>query len=152
MIVLVDYNLTGSIVLLQGTLAAEGWLDLLLIRFVTLQEAELAADTNDQIIWRFAQSNKMLLLTANRNAKGEDSLEQTICEKGTSTSLPVITIGNLNRLVEREYREQCSARLANIVLRKSSLGAVTRFMRLRCNCIRHIMKRMLNKDIIFLLV
>jgi predicted nuclease of predicted toxin-antitoxin system len=70
MIVLVDYNLTGYVVLFQGTLAAEGWLDLLSIRFVTLKEAGLAANSNDQIIWRFAQSNQMLLLTANRNAKG----------------------------------------------------------------------------------
>jgi len=116
MIILVDYNLTGYIVLLQGTLAADGWLELLSIRFVTLQEVGLATDTNDRIIWRFVQSNQMLLLTANRNAKGEDSLEQTIREEGNSTSLPVITIGNLDRLIEREYREQCSARLADIVL------------------------------------
>ena len=73
----------------QGTLAAEGWLDLLSIRFVTLQEAGLAADTNDRMIWQFAQSTQMLLLTANRNAKGKDSLEQTIREEDTSTSLPV---------------------------------------------------------------
>ncbi|NET62127.1 MAG: ACP S-malonyltransferase [Symploca sp. SIO2E6] len=116
MIVLVDYNLTGYIVLFQGTLAAEGWLDLLSIRFVTLEEAGLTADSDDRTIWRFAQSNQMLLLTANRNAKGENSLEQTIREESTSTSIPVITIGNLDRLVEREYREQCSARLADIVL------------------------------------
>lgn len=116
MIVLVDYNLTGYVVLFQGTLAAEGWLDLLSIRFVTLKEAGLAVDSNDRIIWRFAQSNQMLLLTANRNAKGEDSLEKTISEEGTFTSLPVITIGSLDRLVEPEYREQCSARLADIVL------------------------------------
>jgi predicted nuclease of predicted toxin-antitoxin system len=126
MIVLVDYNLTGYVVLFQGTLAAEGWLALLLIRFVTLQEAGLAADTNDRIIWRFAQSNQMLLLTANRNAKGEDSLEQTIREEGTSTSLPVITIGNLDRLVEREYREQCSVRLADIVLSIENYLVVSR--------------------------
>jgi len=116
MIVLVDYNLTGYIVLFQGTLAAEGWFDFLSIRFVTLEEAGLAADSDDRTIWRFAQSNQMLLLTANRNAKGENSLEQTIREESTSTSIPVITIGNLDRLVEREYREQCSARLADIVL------------------------------------
>lgn len=116
MIVLVDYNLTGYIVLLQGTLAAEGWLDLLAIRFVNLTEAGLASDSSDRSIWRFAQSNQMLLLTANRNAKGKDSLEQTIREEGTSTSLPVITIASLDRLIEREYREQCSARLADIVL------------------------------------
>lgn len=115
MIILVDYNLTGYLVLFQGTLAAEGWLDLLSIRFVTLQEAGLAVDTNDRTIWQFAQSNQMLLLTANRNAKGEDSLEQTIREECTSTSLPVITIGKLDRLIEREYRERCSARLVDIV-------------------------------------
>jgi predicted nuclease of predicted toxin-antitoxin system len=126
MIVLVDYNVTGYIVLFQGTLAAGGWLDLLSIRFVTLQEAGLAADTNDRIIWRFAQSNQMLLLTANRNAKGEDSLEQTIREEGTSKSLPVITIGNLDRLVEREYREQCSVRLADIVFSIENYLGVSR--------------------------
>ncbi|MGA7934124.1 MAG: ACP S-malonyltransferase [Kovacikia sp.] len=126
MIILVDYNLTGYVILFQGTLAVDGWLDLLSIRFVTLQEAGLAADTNDRIIWRFAQSNQMLLLTANRNAKGEDSLEQTIREEGTSTSLPVITIGNLDRLFEREYREQCSARLADIVLSIENYLGVSR--------------------------
>jgi predicted nuclease of predicted toxin-antitoxin system len=126
MIVLVDYNLTGYVVLFQGTLAAEGWLDLLSIRFVTLKEAGLAADSNDRMIWRFAQSNQMLLLTANRNAKGGDSLERTIREEGISTSLPVITIGNLDRLVEREYRERCSARLADIVLSIESYLGVSR--------------------------
>jgi predicted nuclease of predicted toxin-antitoxin system len=126
MIVLVDYNLTGYIVLFQGTLAAEGWLDLLSLRFMTLQEAGLATDTNDRIIWRFAQSNQMLLLTANRNAKGEDSLEQTIREEGTAASLPVITIGNLDRLIERKYREQCSARLADIVLSIENYLGVSR--------------------------
>jgi hypothetical protein len=43
MIVLVDYNLTGYIALFQGTLATEGWLDFLSIRFVTLQEASAAS-------------------------------------------------------------------------------------------------------------
>ena len=126
MIFLVDYNLTGYVVLLQGTLAAEGWLDLLLIRFVTLKDAGLASDSSDRIIWQFAQSNQMLLLTANRNAKGKDSLEQTIREEGSSISLPVITIGNLDRLVEREYREQCSARLADIVFSIENYLGVSR--------------------------
>lgn len=48
MIVLVDYNLTGYVVLFQGTLAAEGWLDLLSIRFVTLKEAGLAVDSSTE--------------------------------------------------------------------------------------------------------
>ncbi|MBW4678034.1 MAG: ACP S-malonyltransferase [Desmonostoc geniculatum HA4340-LM1] len=127
MIVLVDYNLKGYVVLLQGTLAAEGWLDILPIRFVMLEEAGLAIDSSDRIIWQFAQANQMLLLTANRNAKGKDSLEQTIREEGTPTSLPVITIGSLDRLIEREYREQCCARLADIVLYIENYLGVSRF-------------------------
>jgi len=50
MIVLVDHNLKGYIVLLQGTLAANGWLDWLEVSFVTLEEAGLAVDTSDRII------------------------------------------------------------------------------------------------------
>ncbi|MBW4578489.1 MAG: ACP S-malonyltransferase [Tildeniella nuda ZEHNDER 1965/U140] len=126
MMVLVDYNLTGYIVLFQGTLAADGWLELLSIRFVTLKEAGLAVDTNDRIIWQFAQSHQMLLLTANRNAKGKDSLEQTIREESTSTSLPVLTVGSLDRIIEQEYREQCSARIADIVLSIENYLGVSR--------------------------
>jgi len=58
----------------------------------------------------------MLLLTANRNAKGEDSLEQTIQEEDSPKILPVLTIATLDRLIERDYREQCCARLVDIVL------------------------------------
>ena len=81
MIVLVDYNLTGYVVLFQGSLASGGWLELLGIQFVTLKEAGLAADTNDRVIWQFAQSNRMLLLTANRNAKGENSLDKPFVKR-----------------------------------------------------------------------
>ncbi|WP_193199386.1 ACP S-malonyltransferase [Nostoc sp. MG11] len=116
MIVLVDHNLRGYIVLLQGTLSSEGWFDLLPISFVMFEEVDLAVDASDRLIWRFAQENRMLLLTANRNAKGKDSLELTIREEGISTSLPVITIGSLDRLIELEYREQCSACLVDIIL------------------------------------
>ena len=69
-----------------------GWFEILPIRFVTLKEAELSMDTSDRILWRFAQSNQMIILTANRNMKGKDSLEQVIREENTTTSLPVFTI------------------------------------------------------------
>jgi hypothetical protein len=49
MIVLVDYNLTGYVVLFQGTLATDGWLDLLSIRFVTLK-LEIWIDSLNEII------------------------------------------------------------------------------------------------------
>ncbi len=63
-----------------------------------------------------AQAHYLLLLTANRNMQGGDSLEQTIREENQETSLPVITISNVERMVEATYRAQCTARLAEIVI------------------------------------
>ncbi|WP_353838774.1 hypothetical protein [Moorena sp. SIO4E2] len=48
--------------------------------------------------------------------KGEDSLEQTIREDNTPTSLPILTIGNPDRLDESSYRQKCATRLIEIVL------------------------------------
>ena len=56
----------------------------------------------------------MLLLTANRNMFGEDSLQQTIRDENRPESNPVITIANVNRVRERNYREECATRLAEI--------------------------------------
>ena len=56
----------------------------------------------------------MLLLTANRNMIGEDSLQQTIRDENRPESNPVITIANVNRVRERNYREECATRLAEI--------------------------------------
>jgi predicted nuclease of predicted toxin-antitoxin system len=80
---LIDYNLTGDAVLFWGTLSAEGWLDLLPIRFFTFKEVNLPMDCSDRFVWKFAQTNQMILITANRNMKGSDSLEQTMREENT---------------------------------------------------------------------
>ncbi len=58
----------------------------------------------------------MLLLTANRNAKGKDSLEQVIREENQPTSFPIITIGDPDRVNESDYRERCVERLVEIVI------------------------------------
>ncbi len=38
-------------------------------------------------VWRFTQEKGMILLTDNRNMEGQNSLEQTIREENTLTSL-----------------------------------------------------------------
>lgn len=70
MIVLVDYNLNRQAILISGSLLAGGWLNLAPIQLMTFEGIGLPADSNDQVVWRFAQTNGMRLLTANRNAKG----------------------------------------------------------------------------------
>ena len=116
MIFLIDHNLEGQALILLGNIVAEGWLDLLPIRFVKFKEIGLPIDSSDQAVWRFAQANQMILITANRSMKGERSLEQVIREENMAASLPVVTIGSVARLDEREYRELCINRLIEIAL------------------------------------
>ncbi|MEM1255899.1 MAG: DUF5615 family PIN-like protein [Cyanobacteria bacterium P01_H01_bin.21] len=112
----VDHNLEGHAVLISNTIAAEGWLELLTIRLVTFEDVGLPFDSSDRVVWQFAQSNQMILLTANRNMKGDNSLEEIIRKENTNTSLPVVTISNLRRLGNSHYREQCAERLVAIIL------------------------------------
>lgn len=113
---LIDYNLRGQATLLWGAIAAEGWLELISIRFVGFEAVGLLENSRDRLVWQVAQSNQMILLTANRNMKGADSLEQVIREENTLTSLPVVTIGNKERLDEQIYRERCASRLVEILI------------------------------------
>jgi hypothetical protein len=124
--VLVDHNMEGQAILLWGALAAEGWLDLVPLRLLTFGEVGLPFDSDDRTVWRFVQAQRMLLLTDNRSMKGPDSLEQTIREEPTSTTLPVITIGSLDRLDEQAYRERCATRLVEIALDLDAYVGVTR--------------------------
>ena len=58
----------------------------------------------------------MILLTANRSMKGEDSLEQVLREENLPTSFPAVTLANVDQIIERDYREKCVDRLLEIAL------------------------------------
>jgi hypothetical protein len=113
---LVDHNMEGQAALLWESMAASGWLALLPVRLITFAQVGLAMETSDREVWRFAQARSMLLLTDNRNMDDVDSLEQTIRDENTVASLPVLTIGSLDRIGDREYRERCALRVFEIVL------------------------------------
>jgi hypothetical protein len=89
---LVDHHLEGKARRLERVLSAGGWDEFAAMRFVSLSQVGLAIDSSDRVIWRFAQTHGMLLLTDNRNMKGIDSLEQTLREENSAEALPVITI------------------------------------------------------------
>ena len=114
--ILIDHDIEGQALVLWGTLAAEGWLTLLPIQLVTFAQIGLPVDSSDRLVWRTAQAQGMMLLTHNRNMKGEDSLEQAIREDNTPTALPVVTIGRIDHIRERSYRERCAVRLVEIGL------------------------------------
>ena len=113
--------------LLSGSILIGGWLDWVSIRFITFDEMRLPVNSDDRVVWQLAQSNQMILLTANRSMKGEKSLEQVMREEITSTSLPVITISDADRLLhDPEYRERCATRLVEIVLDIDGYRGVSR--------------------------
>jgi hypothetical protein len=117
MIFPIDHNLKGHALVLFGAIASQGWLNIVPIQFVTFDEINLSTDSDDRVVWRLAQENKMILLTANRSMKGEDSLEQVMREENTLESLPVVTVSNADRLLnDSEYRGRCVERLIEIVL------------------------------------
>ena len=127
MIFLMDHNLNGHAMIFFGSIANQGWLDILPIRFITFDEIGLPINTNDRVVWRLAQENQMILLTANRSMKGKDSLEQVMREENTPNSLPVITVGNADRLLnDSEYRERCVERLIEIVIDINTYMGVSR--------------------------
>ena len=111
-----DHDIEGYAQLLWGTLASVGWLDLIRLELTTFREVGLPNDSTDREAWQFAQANGLILITNNRNMKDESSLEQTIRTESQQTSLPVLTIGNVERLSEADYRERCADVLVEISL------------------------------------
>jgi len=117
MIFLIDHNLKGHALVFFGAIATQGWLDIVPMQFVTFAEMDLSINSDDRTVWRLAQENQMILLTANRSMEGKDSLEQVLREENTSESLPVITVSNADRLLnDSEYRGRCVESLVEIVL------------------------------------
>ena len=80
MMVLVDHDLEGYARRIWGVLNSEGWLDLLSLPMTTFRDEGLPINSNDRLVWRYAQARGMLLLTGNRNMDGDNSLEQTLRE------------------------------------------------------------------------
>ena len=123
---LADHDVEGQAALLWGVVVSRGWLALAPTRLMQFIDVGLPDTATDREVWRFAQANNMLLLTANRKMEGEDSLEQTIRDENHAEALPVITIARPKRLVAPSYRERCAARLFEILSSVDSYRGVGR--------------------------
>ena len=100
---LVDANLDGHAELLDLRLRTDTWRELrdhLDLHFLYFEEVGLDRTTKDDVVWRFCQERSYYLLTANRNRRGEDSLEATIRREGTAQSLPVFTFADADHIYQ----------------------------------------------------
>ncbi len=114
--ILIDHNIEGYVPRFENTIFVQDWKNLVSIKMLDFKDVNLAINSNDRLVWQFAQRNEMILLTDNRNDDGPNSLERTIDQENTPDSLPVLTIGNITRVVQRNYRERCVERLIEIIL------------------------------------
>jgi len=122
--VLLDHHMKKQGILLWSIMENAGWLKLIDIPKLTFADIGMPIDAPDREIWRFAQEHQLILLTANRNDKGTDSLAQTIREENTPVSLPVLTIGVLDRMNESNHRKQCAEKILDIFMNiENYLGA-----------------------------
>ena len=117
-VILSDHNCEGQAkAIVDVLIRQETWLELAPLQLQWFRHVNLPISANDEAVWQFCQTHRYLLLTGNRSTDdGGKSLEFTARRLITSTSLPVLTIGNLKRVpADPLYREQCVYRLANIV-------------------------------------
>lgn len=126
---MLDNDIGGYCDALNGALRSIGWEEYQLVCFVNLDEVGIESDAVDRQIWRECQAEGLLLLTGNRNQADPNSLEQTLREENTETSLPVLTISDPQRLSEPEYRERCVYRVIEVVMSLGNyLGSARQFI------------------------
>lgn len=117
---LADINVQGQVKILQVVLEDITWKEVwasLGLRFVTLAEVGLAPGSLDAVVWRLCQASDLLLVTANRNKDGPDSLEATIQNENTPTSWPVFTLADAESIRHsRAFAERVVERLLEYLL------------------------------------
>ena len=70
------------------------------------------------MIWRTCQEQSLILITANRNADGPDSLEMVIRGENQPDSLPVITLADARRVLrERPYAAKTAEQILDYLMR-----------------------------------
>ena len=108
--ILADQNNEGHVAALVRRLQGEPWREFwegLRLSVLTFADLGLLPETPDVLLWQACQQHGAILITINRNADGPDSLEATIRQQNTPTSLPVMTLANPDRLMqERDYAER----------------------------------------------
>ena len=93
----------------------------------TFRTLGLSDTASDAWIWRTCQREGLVLITGNRNDDGPDSLEATIRNENQPESLPVITIGDADRVLrDRLYAENVAERLLDYLMRIDEVRGVGR--------------------------
>jgi hypothetical protein len=113
--ILVDNDIGGEFDVLMHYLTSpawsEAWNDLALTVF-SLNDFGLQPSAPDRLVWQACQQAQAILITANRNDDGPDSLEATIRDLGRADSLPVLTLADPQRVMrDKPYAKRVAEQL-----------------------------------------
>lgn len=118
--ILADINVVRQVWVLVARLSREPWHEFwedLGVDVLTFRDLGLAPTTPDDILWRRCQSERVILVTANRNADGTDSLESVLRSENTPSSLPVFTLSDAQRLLlDRDYLDRSAEKLMEYLI------------------------------------
>ena len=118
--ILSDHNIEGHFAALIAIWEAEPWNDIWMelgIAVESFASLGISPDVSDVELWHVCQAHELVLFTANRNKDRPDSLEATISRYNQETSLPIITIANLDHFErDREYAAVVAERALGYLL------------------------------------
>lgn len=129
MLILADNDVGGAVAALRHVIESAEWVEfaaLLDLRFVTFAEVDLSRDATDERVWRTCQARGAVLITGNR-ASGPGSLDHVIRQQAQADSLPVVTIGDPQRVMrEPAYARVCAISLLDLLDRLETLHGTGR--------------------------
>jgi hypothetical protein len=118
--ILIDVNLWGLMERLRAALESEKWVEFwtfLAVPLLSFEDVGLPVTARDNVVWQKCQESQWVLITGNRNSRGADSLQETIRRGNTADVLPVITVGDLDLVMESaEYVERATEKLLEYLL------------------------------------
>jgi len=104
-----DHNIAGIVDRVVATMQNEPYRlfwESLGIGYIHFEDIGLVPTTPDSEVWKGCRELNLLLITDNRNHEGTDSLNATIQSRSCPDSIPVATIGSVDRLrTSRAYLE-----------------------------------------------
>lgn len=128
--IMADHDIEGQMQVLLRLLTAGEWHTLwteLAVRVESFASLGVPLDISDAALWRFCQTHQIVLITGNRNQEGPESLEAVIQASNTPSSLPVLTVGDPQRILRSSaYAHRVVERLMEYLVDIENLHGTVR--------------------------
>ena len=84
---------------------------------LTFEDLNLPDNVVDSRLWRICQQCQVVLVTANRNGKGIDTLDAVIGRENSPGSLPIFTFADVHKVrSHKTYARKVAERLLEFLL------------------------------------